>query len=153
MSMALLSPTTCELKHFQQKEIASKFPFLSLFVCLVPQSCLSLCNPMDCSPPGSSVHDPMGFPKQEYWNGLPFPSPEDLSSPGIKTASPALAGEFFTTEPPGKPVYIHAFHFSLVQFSHSVVSNSLQPHEPQHARPPCPSATPKLHPNPCPSNW
>ena len=41
--------------------------------------------------------------------------------------------------------------FSSVQFSRSVVSNSLRPHEPQHARPPCPSPTPKVHPNPCPS--
>ena len=41
-----------------------------------------------------------------------------------------------------------------VQFSHSVVSNSLKPHEPQHARPPCPSPTPGVHPNPCPlSRW
>ena len=41
----------------------------------------------------------------------------------------------------------------LVQFSHSVVSNSLQPHELQHARPPCPSPAPGVHPNPCPSSW
>ena len=40
--------------------------------------------------------------------------------------------------------------FSSVQFSHSVLSASLQPHEPQHARPPCPSRTPRAHPNPCP---
>ena len=40
-------------------------------------------------------------------------------------------------------------NFSSVQFSHSVVSDSLQPHEPQHARPPCPSPTPRVHPNPC----
>ena len=49
-------------------------------------------------------------------------------------------------------------HFSeyidSVQFSHSVVSNSLQPHEPQHARPPCPSPTPEIHSNSCPlSRW
>ena len=43
--------------------------------------------------------------------------------------------------------------FSSVQFSHSVVSNSLQPHETQHARPPCPSPAPGVHPNPCPSSW
>ena len=43
---------------------------------------------------------------------------------------------------------------SLVQFNHSIVSNSLQPHEPQHTRPPCPSQTPGVHPNPCPlSQW
>ena len=44
--------------------------------------------------------------------------------------------------------------FSSVQFNHSVVSNSLQPHEPQHTRPPCPSPTPGVHPSPCPlSRW
>ena len=42
---------------------------------------------------------------------------------------------------------------SSVQFSHSVVSNFLQPHELQHARPPCPSPTPGVHPNPCPLRW
>ena len=55
---------------------------------------------MDYSLPGSSVH---GFSRQEYWSGLPFPSPGDLPDPGIKPRSSALAGRFFTTEPPGKP--------------------------------------------------
>ena len=45
----------------------------------------------------------MGFPRQEYWSGWPFPSAGDLPHPGIEPTSPALAGEFFTTEPPGKP--------------------------------------------------
>ena len=45
----------------------------------------------------------MEFPRQEYWSGLPFPSPGDLPDPGIEPPSPALAGKFFTTEPPGKP--------------------------------------------------
>ena len=40
-----------------------------------------------------------------------------------------------------------------VQFSHSVVSDSLQPHESQHTRPPCPSPTPRVHPNSCPWSW
>jgi len=44
----------------------------------------------------------MGFPRQEYWTGLPFPSPEDLPDPGIESESPVLAGRFFTTEPPEK---------------------------------------------------
>ena len=45
-------------------------------------------------------------------------------------------------------------YWFLVQFSLSVVFNSLWPHEPQHARPPCPSQTPRVHPNPCPlSQW
>src|SRR5574341_945454 len=49
---------------------------------------------------------PMGFPRQEYWNGLPFPSPGDLPDPRIEPTSlvsPALAGRFFTTEPLGSP--------------------------------------------------
>ena len=45
----------------------------------------------------------MGFPRQEYWNGLPFPSPGDLPDPEIKPVSLVLSGWFFTTEPPGKP--------------------------------------------------
>ena len=48
----------------------------------------------------------MGFSRQEYWSGLPFPLPGDLPNPGIKSTSlesPALVGGFFTTEPPGKP--------------------------------------------------
>ena len=46
------------------------------------------------------------------------------------------------------------FLFCSVLFSRSVVSNSLRPHEPQHARPPCPSPAPRVHPNPCPlSQW
>ena len=44
-----------------------------------------------------------GFPRQEYWSGLPFPFLGDLPDSGIEPASPALAGRFFTTEPPGKP--------------------------------------------------
>ena len=44
----------------------------------------------------------MGFSKQEYWSGLPFPSPGDLPNPEIEPVSPALAGKFFTTAPAGK---------------------------------------------------
>ena len=45
----------------------------------------------------------MEFIRQEYWGALPFPSPGDLPDPGIDSASSALAGRVFTTEPPGKP--------------------------------------------------
>jgi len=45
----------------------------------------------------------MRFPRQEYWSGLPFPSPGYLANPGIKPMSPTLAAGFFTTEPPVKP--------------------------------------------------
>ena len=46
----------------------------------------------------------MGFSRQEYWNGLPFPPPGDLPDSGIEPSSPALAGRFFTSEPPWKPI-------------------------------------------------
>ena len=46
----------------------------------------------------------MEFPWQEYWSGLPLPCSEDLPDPRIEPTSPALAGRFFTTEPPGKPL-------------------------------------------------
>ena len=45
----------------------------------------------------------MEFSRLESWSGLPFPTPEDLPDPGIKPVSPALAGGFFTIEPPRKP--------------------------------------------------
>ena len=44
----------------------------------------------------------VGFPRQEYSSGLPFPSPGELPNPGIEPVSPGLAGGFFTTEPPGR---------------------------------------------------
>ena len=51
-------------------------------------------------------------------------------------------------------IVIYAFHLLLsVQFNHSVMSDSLGPHEPQHSRLPCPSPTPRVHPNPCPLSW
>ena len=59
---------------------------------LVTQSCLAFCDPMDSSPSSSSFH---GISQEEYWSGLPFPSPGDLPNPGIKPRSPALAGRFF----------------------------------------------------------
>ena len=142
------------------------------------QSCLSLCNTMDCSPPGSSVHgilqarvlewvampssrgssDPgmepsalkspplvgglfitsatwlfrkwkwsllsrvwlsatpwtvayqvsqsVEFSRQEYWSGLPFPSPGDLPNPGIEPGSPVLQADALPSEPPGKQIMV-----------------------------------------------
>ena len=70
----------------------------------------------------------MGFSRQEYWSGLPFPPPRNLPDPGIKPlsfASPALAGKFFTTEPPGKPCVnvIETNSFSFVFFfTHMYIS-------------------------------
>ena len=64
--------------------------------CLVDKSYPALCDPKDCSHQAPLC---MRFPRQEYWSGLPFPSPGDLPNPGVEAASPALAGRFFTTEP------------------------------------------------------
>ena len=50
----------------------------------------------------------VGFSRQEYWSGLPFPSPEDLPAPGIEPRSPALQADTLTSESPGKP------HISIV---------------------------------------
>ena len=47
----------------------------------------------------------MGFSRQEYWSGLPFPSPGALPDPGIEPGSPSVAGGFCTAEPPGTPTF------------------------------------------------
>ena len=65
----------------------------------VSQSCLILSNPMDCSQARLSKE----FPRQEYWSGLPFPSPGDLSDPGIEPRSPALQATSLPSEPSWKP--------------------------------------------------
>ena len=56
----------------------------------------------------------MGIPRQEYQRGLPFPSPGDLPHPGIEPMSPALAGEFITTEQPGKFIWIYCIDPELI---------------------------------------
>ena len=62
---------------------------------LVPKSCLTLAMPctVDCQAPLST-----GFSRQEYWSGLPFPSPEDLPNPRIEPGSPALQADSLPTE-------------------------------------------------------
>ena len=72
-------------------------PYIQVrIVCVYPQSCLTLCGPMDRSLPGSC---PWGSPGKNTGVGLPFPPPGDLLNPGTESsslASPALAGAFFT---------------------------------------------------------
>ena len=65
----------------------------------VGQSCQTLCDSMVCNPPGSSVH---GIFRQEYWSGLPFPSPGDLLYPGTEPRSPVLEADSLSFEPQGK---------------------------------------------------
>ena len=91
-------------------------------VCVYTQSCPSLWDPIDYSPQAPRS---MGFSRQEHWHGLPFPPPGDLPNPGIKLmspVSPALAGGFFTIQPPRKAMLLHRlchFHQDLCsrQFS------------------------------------
>ena len=84
---------------------------LSLFV--------RACSVMsDSVTPWTIIHQSpqsMGFSRQENWSGLPIPTPGDLPNPGIKPSShvsPALAGRFFTTAPPGKPLSLFTIFFS-----------------------------------------
>ena len=65
---------------------------------------LPICDVIDCS---HDVSLSMGFPRQEYWSELPFPSPGDLLDPGIEHTSSALAGGFFTIELPGKSIKLN----------------------------------------------
>ena len=65
----------------------------------------------------------MGFPRQEYWSGLPFPSPGDLPNPGIEPRSPALQADALTSEPPGKPVGVYSYSKNISIPSLSVLFN------------------------------
>ena len=80
--------------------LISQFPHVCAHACVCTQLCLTVCNAVDCSPPGSSVHG-VSQGREE----LPFPTPGDLLNPGIEPpsiASLAWAGRFFTAETPGK---------------------------------------------------
>ena len=93
---------------------------------------------LDCSPPGSTIH---GIFQARILSRLPSPSPGDLPDPGINPVPHKLAGGRFT-------------YFRSVQFSCSVMSDSLQPHGLQYASPPCPSPIPRAYSNSCPlSRW
>ena len=67
----------------------------------VAQLCLTLCDPWTVA---YQAPLSMRFSRQEYWSGLPFPSPGDLPDPGIKPGSPTLEADALTSEPPGKPL-------------------------------------------------
>ena len=89
------------------------------------QSFVTLCNPKDCSPPGSSVH---GFSRQEYWSGMPCPPPGDLPNPGIEPTSlmsPALAGGFFTTSATWEALELVSVQFSPVTQSCPTLCNPM----------------------------
>ena len=72
---------------------------MTCVLCLVAQSCPTLCDSLDCDQAPLS----MGFSRQEYWSGLPCPPPGHLPNPGIEPRSPALQADSLLSEPPGKP--------------------------------------------------
>ena len=104
----LAVPSFLRLLHvwFLWLGMLSPHPGYSLYFtkCMRAQfySRIWLCNPMDCSLPASSCHKLF---RQEYWNGLLFPTLEDLPDPGMEFTSSALAVGSFTTKPPGKPFH------------------------------------------------
>ena len=80
---------------------------------LFSQSCPTLCDPMGYS----QVLPSMGFSRQEYWSGLPFPSPGDLPNPGIEPGSLALQADSLLSEIPGKLHIVHGVSKSWTQVS------------------------------------
>ena len=102
-------------------------------VCSVADSHLTLCSAMDYSLPGSTA--PRIF-QEEYWSGVPFPTPRDLPNPGIKLpspVSPTLAGRFFTTSTTREDllcrnvilIVIFIVIYMTVSLSHQEASTSL----------------------------
>ena len=105
----------------------------------VAQLYLTLCNSMDCSMPGFPVHHQLPEFTQTHVHWV-----DDAIQPSHPLLSPILPSIF-----PSIRVFSNesVLHFNSVQFSCSVMSESLWPHELQHARPPCPSPTPEVYPN------
>ena len=85
-----------------------------IVLCLVTQSSLTLCDPMDCSSPGSSVY---GILQVRILEWVAMPSSGDLPNPGIKPSSPALQVDSLPCEPPGKPKNTGVGSQSLLQGS------------------------------------
>ena len=85
--------------------------------CSVTQLCPILCDPLNHSPPGPLS---MEFSKQEYWSGVPFPTPGDLPNSGMEPTSlvcPALASGFFTTSASWEPLDITGYSGCLQYFT------------------------------------
>ena len=83
----------------------------------VAQLCLILCNPMTVA---HQAPLSMEFSRQEYWNGLPFPSPGDLPNPGTEPRPPALQEDALPFEPPVKPVSLQIL-LLITTFKHLAI--------------------------------
>ena len=127
-------------------DMTTWFFFFSLLMQCVPcvRSCPTLVTLGMCLP-GFSVH---GVFQTRLLEWLSFPPPGDLPDPRIKSLSslPPTKVDSLSTESSGNSV-------SSVQFSHSIMSDSLWPLGLQHGRPPCPSSTPGAYSNSCPLSW
>ena len=96
----------------------------------VAQSCPTLCDPWTVA---HQAPLSMGFSRQEYWSGLPFPSPGDLPDPGIEPRSPTLQADALTSAPPGKPPCIPNLVISYyLNCCHCGLSLPLSPGLPLH---------------------
>ena len=104
---------------------------------LFAQSDSTVCDPVNCSLSGSSVH---GIVQARILEWVAISFSRDLPHPGIEPGSLALQADSLPSEPPEKPLLFH----------YSVVSDSLQPHGLQHARLPCPPPSPGACSNSCP---
>ena len=115
---------------------------------IVAQLCLTLCDPRGCSLPGSSVHRILQARILEcviisFSRGI-------SQTQGLNCHLLDKQVDSLWLSHQGSPLSC----FNSVQFSHSIVSDSSQPHGLQHARPPCPSPTPRVYSNSCPlSQW
>ena len=110
-------PASASGLFYQLSHLGSPNPYPEVKL-LVTQSCLTLCDSMDYSPPGSLS---MEFSRQEYRSVLPFPSPGDLPDQRIKLRSPALEEDSLLSELPGNPYPIHLQMLSALPFSTSQI--------------------------------
>ena len=120
-------------------------------ICVCAQLCLTVYDSIGCQAPLS-----MEFSMEEYWHGLPFLPLGDLPDPGWNPSLlHLLQWQVYSLPlaPPGKFPVVYFCNAQSVHFSCSVVLDSLQLHGLQHARPPCPSLTPRLYSNSCPLSW
>ena len=137
------------LAHWQQQswEVSlgvspREVTILYMCVCvLVAQSCPAVCEHMDCKLPGSYFH---GILQARILAWIVISFSGEFPGPAIESGSlmaPPLTGR-----------YVHNVHNQFSSVESLSYSNSLRPHEPQHARPLCPSLSPGVYPNPCPSS-
>ena len=87
-------------------------PCVCVCVCEVVQLCPTLVTPWTVA---YQAPLSMGFSRQEYWSGVPFPSPGDLPNPGIEPSSPTLWADALTSEPPGKPGVLQSLGLQRVR--------------------------------------